>query len=123
MCQHHATECRNFTAFRHRWEMSMIWLSAIITLFGFLFGIAAVVVNTDGTALGLGDDAKETLDTLSLLALLPLIPIAFYIYRFYLAAQAKSNALRIGLAQFPELFALYQDIGRRLELKTLPKLI
>ncbi|MEL5445188.1 M48 family metallopeptidase [Serratia ureilytica] len=122
MCQHHATECRNFTAFRHRWEMPMIWLSAIITLFGFLFGIAAVVVNTDGTALGLGDDAKETLDTLSLLALLPLIPIAFYIYRFYLAAQAKSNALRIGPAQFPKLFALYQDIGRRLELKTLPKL-
>ncbi|MBH2708303.1 hypothetical protein I5L19_23175 [Serratia marcescens] len=69
MCQHHSTECRNFTAFRHRWEMPMIWLSAIITLLGFLFGIAAIVASSDETILGLGTEAKETLDTLSLFAL------------------------------------------------------
>ena len=122
MCQHHSTDSQNFTAFRHRWEMPMIWLSAITTIMGFLFGIAVTMATSDGTTLGLGGEVREILDTLKGLALIPLLPIAFYIYRFYIAAQAKSNALRIGPEQFPTLFSLYQDIGRRLELKNLPKL-
>lgn len=61
------------------------------------------------------------MDTLSLLALLPLID-RFLLFTVSISPHRRNPTPCAGPAQFPELFALYQDIGRRLELKTLPKL-
>ena len=34
----------------------------------------------------------------------------------------RSNAVLVGPKQFPELYALYQDLGQRLDMPKLPKL-
>ena len=54
--------------------------------------------------------------------ILLIAPVAIYAYRFYVAAQSRANAILVGPRQFPELFATYQELGRRLEMPHLPRL-
>lgn len=112
-----------FTRFRHRWEMPMIWLSFVITVVAFMAGLGLVMAGSSGLiAAGFTEqEATDLLDTANLVLLLPLAPIMFYLYRFYMAAGAKANAIRVGPQQFPELFALYQDLGQRLDMPKLPR--
>ncbi|MBA4492009.1 M48 family metallopeptidase [Paracoccus sp. S1E-3] len=124
MCSNPTTPQNNFTRFRHRWEMPMIWLSAAIT-FGALLGALAIFMADTGTELNdaLGEDTATTLrDWSSSLMLLLIAPIAIYIFRFYMAAKEKAGAIRVGPKQFPELWAMYQDLGRRLDMPDLPRL-
>lgn len=69
-----------------------------------------------------GDSAEDITEYASYAVMVLILPLFFYIYRFYMAAKAKSNALRVGPRQFPELWALYQDLGRRLGMTRLPRL-
>ncbi|TRW97555.1 M48 family metallopeptidase [Paracoccus sp. M683] len=115
---------RDFTRFRHRWEMPMIWLSVAITVLAFAIGLTLTLMGHSGLVeAGMTEqDATDLLDTSSFVLLLPLAPLAFFIYRFYMAAQAKSNAILVGPQQFPQLFALYQDLGQRLDMRRMPRL-
>lgn len=114
----------DFKRFRHRWEMPMIWFSAMMTLLAFILGVGVTIVFETGmlTQMMGQDSAQEMADTAFFTLLLPLAPIGYYIYRFYMAAQARSGALLIGPKQFPQLYALYQDIGKRLHMEHMPKL-
>lgn len=114
---------KDFTRYRHRWEMPMIWLSFTLTLIGFLLAVAVVAGDSGQLTGTLGNDGAETAtDFADLLIFLPLAPLAFYIYRFFMAATVRSQSILVGPKQFPGLFATYQDIGQRLEMPNLPKL-
>ncbi len=123
MCSE-SNDPRHFTRFRHRWEMPMIWLSAFITIVALFAGVGVMVVDVDG---GLDqmvgtDNATMLRDWSGVAILLLAAPIFIYIYRFYLIAGEKAGAIRVGPNQFPELWALYQDLGQRLDMHPLPRL-
>lgn len=117
MCQ---SKNKSVTKLRHRWEMPMIWFSTIITIIGFIVGcIFLGIEEKDYISLGLDN---EIVEELSLLVFIPLIPIFYYIYRFYIIAKTTANAILINEQQFPELFLLYKNIAKRLEMDQVPKL-
>lgn len=123
MCAH-APQEHDFRKFRHRWEMPMIWLSCLISLVAVLAALGILWADSVGllSMMFLPDEAASLRDTAALLYLLPSIPILLYGYRFYMAAQARANAVLVGPQQFPQLFALYQDLGQRLDMPNLPRL-
>lgn len=107
---------------RHRWEMPLIWLSAIFT-FGTL-GLAIflnLLSDQQLTAL-LGENAESYLEQVSIAFAVLLLPISLFIMRFYLAAKAKANAVRVGPSQFPQIWEIYASLGQTLDMKVLPKL-
>lgn len=118
MCDH----ADNPRQFRHRWEMPMIWLSAALTLGAILLAGLILWADSQGELADLGEEAASLRDLANSVLLIAVAPLLFYIYRFYLAAMARANAVRVGPRQFPEIFALYQDIGARLGMKSLPRL-
>lgn len=111
-----------FGALRHKWEMPLIWLSAAVTVAAFALGI--LVLSTDPQTLTaiFDEETPEVLDYASSVWLLLVLPIGIYFYRFYMAAKAKANAIRVGPHQFPRLWEMYLDLGRRLDMKRLPRL-
>lgn len=123
MCSH-ASQAHDFTRFRHRWEMPMIWLSCLITLMA--LAAALGVFWADSAGMLEGSLEEETLtdlrDTANTVMLLLIAPLAIYVYRFYMAASARSNAVLVGPQQFPELHAMYLDLAQRLDLPNPPKL-
>lgn len=124
MCAHPSPSETDFRRFRHRWEMPMIWLSALITLIGFAAALAVLMVDAETVltpALG-EEDAAALVDTASFVILLPLAPLIFYVYRFYMAAGARANAILVGPEQFPDLHALYLDLAQRLDMPNPPRL-
>ncbi|MFD1882636.1 M48 family metallopeptidase [Paracoccus pacificus] len=102
----------------------MIWLSVVITLLALMAATMIFMIDVgDQLNLLLGEElAADLRDWSSTVSLLLLAPIAMYIYRFYVIANEKAGAIRVGPKQFPELWALYQDLGRRLDMPVLPRL-
>ena len=122
MCAHDPRP-QDFTRYRHRWEMPLIWLCALITIAAVILGLGIFSVD-EGTMLNdaLGEEDANLLRGISETAFLILFaPILVYLRRFYLAAQSRANGILVGEGQFPELFAMYQEIGRRLEMPKLPR--
>lgn len=124
MCANHSTSTRDFKHLRHSWEMPLIWLSFLVTATAFLAALGILLIHLLGVLEQLvgAETAAQLASNALLMLLLPLTPIVFYIYRFYMAARARANALLVGPNQFPDLFALYQDLARRLEMPHLPRL-
>ena len=123
MCADHHSR-NDFTRYRHRWEMPLIWVSAVVTVATVLLGLAIIAVD-QGTVLNdaLGEDSATLLREFpGYFYILLIAPVAIYAYRFYVAAQSRANAILVGPRQFPELFATYQELGRRLEMPHLPRL-
>ncbi|WP_374423267.1 M48 family metallopeptidase [Paracoccus sp. (in: a-proteobacteria)] len=123
MCADHHSR-NDFTRYRHRWEMPLIWVSAVVTVATVLLGLAIIAVD-QGTVLNdaLGEDSATLLREFpGYFYILLIAPVAIYAYRFYVAAQSRANAILVGPRQFPELFATYQELGRRLEMPYLPRL-
>lgn len=117
MCDH----SHHATRYRHRWEMPMIWLSCAITIIALLFAGLVFWADSQGELAEFGEDANELRDMAKSALLILIAPVLIYIYRFYMAASVKANAVRVGPNQFPELFAIYQDIGARLGMQRLPR--
>lgn len=118
MCDHHFDARR----LRHRWEMPLIWLSGGVSLVVLL--LAGAVLSLDAaqmTAL-FADEAEAVADTAGDALLVLILPLALFLYRFYMAAKAKANAIRVGPEQLPQLWDMYQDLGRRMDMPRLPKL-
>lgn len=100
----------------------MIWLSGLVTFVALLMAGGITLADSYGALDDLGENATDLRDMASTMLLLPLAPLAIYAYRFFMAAQARANAIRVGPQQFPALFALYQDLANRLDMPRLPKL-
>lgn len=124
MCSHAPDHSHDFARYRHRWEMPMIWLSCIITVVTVAAAIG--IFWADGAGFLEGSMDEETLtevrDTTNTILLLLLAPLAIYVYRFYMAASARAEALLVGPRQFPELHAMYIDLAQRLDMPNPPKL-
>lgn len=100
----------------------MIWLSVVITMLAFLLALAIIGVDTQGGLEELGEEAAELRDTAYILMLLPVAPLLIFLYRFYLAAQSRANAIRVGPDQFGAIHALYCDLAQRLGMARVPAL-
>lgn len=109
--------------FRHRWEMPLVWLSALIAL-GTLVFAALILLGMATGGTGLVDQTleEEGIDFVGYAMLLLLAPLVIFVTRFYQIAAEKANAVRVGPEQFPELWALYNDIAARLGMTDPPRL-
>lgn len=113
--------------YRHRWEMPLVMIAAVLSVMVLVIGLASMFVNLDGstslptpdTAEAAADDAMD-LGTYAMLLLAA--PIIIFLSRFYMIARDKANAIRVGPRQFPEIWALYQDVAGRLGFETPPRL-
>ena len=79
MCSSHSTtHSHDFTSFRHRWEMPMIWVSAIITGLAPLIAFGTALADSAGMLSSLDEQsATEIRDFSSSALLLLLAPIFF----------------------------------------------
>jgi len=112
----------NFHALRHRWEMPLIWLSVLVTLLS--LGLSLAVVFTDEAVLRarFGDLAADLLDYAQTALLLLVLPLFIFLMRFYTIAKAKSNAIRVGPKQMPQIWVMYQSLCQRLQMPRVPRL-
>lgn len=106
---------------RHRWEMPLVWLSAIITflILGFVF-LALAGVLPDELRQALESEDGEDLKAIAILAIL--LPAFYYVGRFFMAAGVRANSVKVGPTQFPELYARYLAIAERLDMSHVPAL-
>lgn len=107
---------------RHKWEMPLIWTSAIVTLIALCAGLWILSMEDREMAALFGDNAETVSEYALYTLMLFILPLIYFVYRFYLAAKAKSNGVRVGPQQFPELWAMYQSLGQRLDMPHLPRL-
>lgn len=112
----------SFTRLRHRWEMPMIWISFLVTVIAVLFGSWALTLDETTMLAYFGEESQWVADAANFAVMVLVIPIGIFFYRFYMAAQAKANAIRVGPNQIPKLWEMYQDLGCKLQMTKLPKL-
>jgi Zn-dependent protease with chaperone function len=115
-------ESRKPEALKHRREMPLIWLSFLVSVgcLGIALGIS--VLDEAQIKAFFGDSAAPVVDYSSTVLAFLLVPLVIFFYRFYLAAKARSNAILVGPDQFPWIWALYQELGHKLDMPKLPKL-
>ncbi|PIE37989.1 MAG: hypothetical protein CSA54_00345 [Gammaproteobacteria bacterium] len=113
---------RNPDQLRHRWEMPLIWLSTAVTILAVLLGTWIFSLDEKQAAAYFGESSGEVVEYAEFAMLIPLLAIGLYIYRFYMAASARANAIRVGPEQMPELWKLYQELNTSIGLDPLPKL-
>ena len=101
----------------------MIWFSAIISGLALLTAFGIFFADSNGMLEGIDPETvTEARDFSESLMLILIAPLGFYIYRFYMAAKARADAILVGPQQFPELHAMYQDLAQRLDMPNPPKL-
>lgn len=111
-----------FTQLRHRWEMPLIWISFLVTVSGIMFGAWALTLDEATMQTYFGESSQSVADAASFAVMVLILPIGMFFYRFYMAAKAKANAIRVGPNQLPKLWELYQELGKKLQMERLPKL-
>lgn len=111
-----------FKRLRHRWEMPMIWLSFIVTVLAIAMGGAIMTFDEATLQETFGEDHEAVTDTAQFAVLALVFPLGIFFYRFYMAAKAKANAIRVGPKQMPELWSMYQALGEKMHMSKLPKL-
>ncbi len=112
----------DFDKLRHRWEMPLIWVSVVITVVAVAGGLWLVSLDDATRTAWFGDSAEDVMEYAGYALLLPLLSVAFYLFRFYMAAKAKANAILVGPEQMPEVWKIYQELNARLGLDPLPEL-
>ncbi|GKY89004.1 M48 family metallopeptidase [Sinisalibacter aestuarii] len=113
--------------YRHRWEMPLVALSILISLVVLAVGLVSLIAGLatpDPGAVAETADAagEDAIDFGSYALLLLAAPLYIFVMRFYQIARDKANAVRVGPEQFPEIWALYQDVARRLGFEAPPRL-
>jgi Zn-dependent protease with chaperone function len=94
----------------------------VVTAVALLFSLAVVMADAATLQAMFGSHAADVLDYALTGIWLLVLPLGIFIYRFFMAAVAKSNAIRVGPAQMPQIWAMYQSLGERLEMSRLPRL-
>lgn len=92
----------------------MVTIAAVVTFGAILLGIVAAAVLDERTL----DEQSWLMSGLMALALMP----ALYVYRFFMAAQHRANAAKVGPDQLPEVWAIYTNLLRVFELPYTPTL-
>lgn len=116
------TLIQNPETYRHRWEMPLIWLSVIVTLATFLIGLALLTMDEAILRDILEEETDTVLDLAAYAPMLLVLPAIVFVYRYFMAAQARANGLRVGPRQMPELWEMYRRLGERMGMRYLPRL-
>lgn len=104
---------------RHRAEMPLLYLCVLISVL-VLAGSAALVLAPDVTAtLGLGALAE---DATGIVVFAPLVPFAVILAKFYTAATARANGIKVGPEQFPEIYRQYLALAEKIGVAPVPEL-
>lgn len=112
----------NPRALRHRWEMPMVVLSAILSVLALLAAIffpaieQAVLVD-----LFAADERAALRDLVSYGWVLLVAPFLMFIMRYWMAAGARANAVKVGPDQFSELWTMYGNLAARIGVDPLPR--
>ncbi len=107
---------------RHRWEMPLIYLSGFLTFGALLIAILLNALGEEMLSSAMGEDAGPLLEQANTAFAILLLPIFIFVYRFYMAALAKANAVRVGPNQFPEIWDMYGRLAAALNMEAVPKL-
>lgn len=104
---------------RHKAELPLLMLSVTITMLALCAGLVLLIFPELPPALGL----EASMDDITgVVALAPLAPLGLGFLRFYMAAQARANGVRVGPEQFPELYQLYSAVAEKIGMNSLPAL-
>jgi len=115
-------EIKSLEKLKHRWEMPLIWISIIVTILSVALGITILTLDESVLTKLFDDGAEDVLEYAQFAVSVLIFPFAIFFYRFYMAARAKSNAIRVGPNQLPNIWSIYQELGKKFEMKSLPKL-
>jgi len=100
----------------------MIWLSFIVSVFAITLGLGIAILDEATLVDTFGENSEMVAEYASSAVLVLILPLFIYFYRFFMAATAKANAIRVGPSQLPKLWAMYERLGEKLHMKKLPKL-
>ncbi len=115
------------TRYRHRWEMPLVAIGFCISLFVLVAGVASWLAGlkaegAEGTVGTTETTGEKAVDFGQYALFLLGAPIIIFVSRFYQIARDKATAVRVGPDQFPEIWALYQDVANRLGFQAPPRL-
>lgn len=111
--------------YRHRWEMPLVTFGAILSALVLVVGLASLIAGLGETTAPTDAAAATTQDEVDLgsyALLLLAAPVFIFVMRFYQIARDKANAVRVGPAQFPEIWAIYTAVADRLGFEAPPRL-
>lgn len=111
------TQCppNDAMTYRHRYEKPLLTLAKIITFSSIAIGIFSIITFDDAYL----EEHSWLLAGLTLLiATMPMV----FVYRYYLAAQMRANCARVSPDQFPEIWSIYSDLLKKIQLDYEPAL-
>lgn len=102
---------------RHRWEVPMLVICALITVTAFAASIYVLFYMPE-----LGDSEDTMQEAMQFAAFLPLGAMAILVIRYFMAAGVRSSSVKAGPEQFPELYAMHVSLAERLGMAHIPDL-
>lgn len=110
---------RDMALLRHRAEMPLIYASFGITMLAAILALLATF-SEEGQAIVAGSELADEISSALLIA--PFMPLFILGSKYFAAAKARANGVKVGPDQFPELHSLYLKIARALEMEWVPEL-
>jgi len=104
---------------RHKAEMPLFYMCTAIT--GLVLAAAAALAFEPEMVAGMGLESLVE-DATGLVALAPLVPIVIFFTKFYTAAKARANGVKVGPEQFPEIHQRYLAIAEKIGMANIPEL-
>ena len=109
-------DIKNASRYRHRWEMPLVALAALVSLGVVILSISAPVLFGD-----LPEDSE--MGTVVMAGYIVLFsPVLLFFTRLYKAAQQRAFAAKVGPEQFPEIWAVYTELLAAIDLPHPPAL-
>lgn len=111
------------TAYRHRWEMPMVWIASLASLAAVVLALGVMLSSLSGDLDQLPADMREMLEWFGSWGWLVLAgPLLVFFTRIWQAAQLRANSAKVGPTQFADLWEMYAGLAARMEVSPLPDL-
>lgn len=105
---------------RHRAEIPLLIVSTLITVIVFACAVTVTLSSELQRQLGLAGDQLEK--AMVVAALAPIMPFIILFVKFFGAAKARANGVKVGPNQFPTLYNRYQALAERIQVSPVPDL-
>lgn len=107
---------QNATNYRHRWEIPLVVVAWVLSILAVVGSITAAETMT---SLAENEDAALFLNLGYAVVTMPFL---IFVLRFYQAAKERSNGIKVGPQQFPEIWEIYTELLAKFELAHAPGL-
>lgn len=100
----------------------MVVIATLISLGAVGVAVAYTMVGPEQLLAGFSPETRDEIESYAAAGWLVLAaPFVIFAIRYWMAAGARANAVKVGPTQFPELWAMYQMLADRLGMTYLPR--